>query len=107
MFKTFAASLMDKFRVEKRLFEHLQGQEGMIQYVGWFQHQELDDQGSAVAYFTIVLEEADFDLNSAFRGQAPPNLPSEVEGFWESMVEVASALDSIQRLEKDQILYDM
>lgn len=81
----------------------------MIQYIGWLQHSERDDKGKLVAkYFTIVLELADFDLNWAFRGQASPTQPNEIEGFWVSMLDVAVALDSIHDgVSKDEIDYDL
>lgn len=80
---------------------------GLIQYVGWFQHQEKNDDNSSSWYHTIILEYAETDLYKMFRDKSPPVFPCEMKGFWEGMLEVCQGVQSIHHnLKKDGIQFN-
>jgi len=45
--------------------------------------------------YNILLEYGKYDLDELFDIMSPPVLPNEIESFWESLFEIAKAIDLI------------
>jgi hypothetical protein len=86
----------------------LQGQEGMVQYLADYGHEEPQELSSADdrtpsqfdteamrTTYNILLEFGELDLEEYFWERRPPELPSEVEKFWQSLFEVANTVEGI------------
>ena len=100
--KEFSKGLKDAFDRERRAFEALKDQSGIIQYYGWY-----EVKCGAEHTYNIVLEYADFDLHTAFTNESPPISPSEIKGFWEQMLGLATTLNNIHRLDVDGHQFDL
>ncbi|KAJ9151119.1 Protein kinase domain-containing protein [Pleurostoma richardsiae] len=109
--KRFSRQRYRNFESERDAFRLLGKQHGMIKYIGWFQHEEIDldvDDATTSEFWTIVLEFAEFDLCTLFRETNPPMLPSEIDGFWHGMLDISRALKSIHHdLYQDRIRFDL
>ncbi|KAF4900348.1 Serine/threonine-protein kinase mph1 [Colletotrichum fructicola] len=99
--KQFEYHKYDQFSNETRMLKNLNNQDGMIQYIGWFQSYEPDGEGGFHEYYNILLELAEFDFYTAIREQSPPISFQEIHGFWNTMSDIASALASIHTVTLD------
>lgn len=113
--KTFEQHKMKDYTDEKKAFYGLRHHDGMIRYLGHYQHAELrqtaDSTGVAdlqgqehmtrVDTYNILLEYGVFDLDEIFAQRLPPVFPIEIESFWKALFEVANAIDKIHNLKTD------
>lgn len=88
------------------MFEHLRDKDGMVQYIGWYQGHETDEEGKRREYYNIVLELGDSDLYTAIRKLEPPVSPKEILSFWQAIFGISEALASIYKLQLGGELYD-
>lgn len=94
--------------MEKNAFKLLDNRVGLIQYVGWFEYPEKNDEGSVSEHHTIILEYAETDLYKLFRDKSPPVFPGEIIGFWQGMLDVCQGVQSIHHdLNKDGIPFNV
>ncbi|KAK1579742.1 uncharacterized protein LY79DRAFT_334052 [Colletotrichum navitas] len=77
------------------MFINLANRDGLIQYIGWFESYELDNDRGRELYSNIVLELADFDFYEAIRTISPPISAKEILAFWKTMAEISGTLASI------------
>ncbi|KAI8624162.1 hypothetical protein F5Y19DRAFT_337123 [Xylariaceae sp. FL1651] len=100
--KRFGEKRKEEFEREKDIFNTIDENEGIIQYIGWYSQCEKDpNSGAESKYYNLVLERGDQDLYSAFQKENPPITFLEIQIFWQSMFNVADALASIQILNSD------
>ncbi|KAK7444685.1 hypothetical protein Landi51_08497 [Colletotrichum acutatum] len=103
--KQFEFDKIDHFHNEARMFDHLRDKDGMIQYIGWYQSLETDNEGAQREYHYIILELGDSDLYTAIRTLEPPVSPKEILGFWTAMSGISEALASIYKLKLGGVNY--
>ena len=89
----------------------------MVKYLGDYGHQEAQQtspgsdlngrksEETSVVTHNILLEYGDCDLDEYFAQRLPPVFRTEIESFWQSLAEVADALNGVHNLEdKDGIV---
>ncbi|KAF2114185.1 kinase-like domain-containing protein [Lophiotrema nucula] len=104
--KTFEEGNITYFKDEKKAFDALKSNKGMIQYLGSFGHKEIrppkDPAGgrteTIVPLKHILLEYGEFDLYKIFQYRLPPVIASEIQNFWTSLIEIADALKGIHQI---------
>lgn len=71
----------------------------MVQYLGEYEIDE-DDDGQVTRTYNILLEFGEFDLEEFFAQPShhPPSLNAEIIEFWNSLGNVAKALQRIHNL---------
>ncbi|KAI0206604.1 hypothetical protein F4808DRAFT_466627 [Astrocystis sublimbata] len=95
--KCFNNKRKDEFDAEKKIYNEIGEKDGIVQYIGWYTHCEINsDTHVEETYYNLVLELGAQDLYSAFQKENPPITFSEIQIFWQSMFSVADALASIQ-----------
>lgn len=81
------------YESERTAFYSLREHEGMVKYLGAYQHREIqDDSAPTKQTFNILLEFGDLDLEEYFYERLPPLLGIEVHDFWSKMANVAKAI---------------
>lgn len=96
--KQFPKSKKDVFENEKRVSGAVRGEDGIVQYICWFQSLERQPDDTYVECYNLVLEHGEHDLNTMIYRRAPPVSPQEYRGLWESMLHIACGLKSIHNL---------
>ncbi|KAL9623131.1 MAG: hypothetical protein Q9160_002645 [Pyrenula sp. 1 TL-2023] len=99
--KSYSDSGLSKelFEKETKAFNWLRGQEGMVQYLGQYSHDETKKDGSTLRTHNILLEFGESDLEEYFAEVPPPVRRSEIIDFWKSLFNVAEYLKKIHFLE--------
>lgn len=101
----FSEDDSDKFSKEKAIANCLKTVDGVVRYFTWY--QEGDEETSSSGFsFNLILELCEMDLYVAIHRRAPPVLPSEIRGVWESMLDVAFSLKSFHQLEIENTQFD-
>ena len=95
------------FEKEKKVFKALQNQDGMVQYIGWYESSSRWHPDTHPITYNLVVELADYDLYTAIRKIAPPISSGEIRAFWDAMLGLSNALKSIHKLEIDGVPYDV
>jgi hypothetical protein len=99
------------FKNERDAFKALRKHEGMVRYLGDYEHIERVEtitdgtgrRGSTSgtkmhATYNILLEYGELDLHRYFEECLPPILEGEVADFWKDMFDVADAVKGIHEL---------
>jgi hypothetical protein len=97
--KSYSASNSDIFEWEKMAYIGINGQEGMVQYLGEYTcDEEPGDRASRT--HNILLEYGELDLDEFFADTLhyPPILTTEIIGFWTALFKIADALQKIHNL---------
>ena len=102
---------MSLFENEKNAFLGLRQQEGIVQYLASYSHEEMKPPSSlagssqhgeveqiAMVTHNILLEYGELDLEEFFARRLPPIHQFEVEEFWKALFEVADALEGVHNL---------
>ncbi|KAI9744665.1 MAG: hypothetical protein M1818_002194 [Claussenomyces sp. TS43310] len=90
-------------------FTTLGAQDGMVRYLGGYNHQETDHtmvepdirsvkEERVKSTHNILLEYGDRDLDELFAARLPPVLQDEIEAFWKGLFKVADAIKEIHHL---------
>ncbi|KAI0128203.1 hypothetical protein F4776DRAFT_199282 [Hypoxylon sp. NC0597] len=99
--KSFTQGNSEIFEWEKDAYLALRDKPGMVRFLGEFEIDERDDDGTVVRTYNILLEYGEEDLEEFFASPEnhPPNLNQETIEFWRSLAYVAEALDKIHNLQ--------
>ncbi|KAF2006619.1 hypothetical protein P154DRAFT_615336 [Amniculicola lignicola CBS 123094] len=100
--KTFNEGYFQHYEDEKRAFDGLQDNKGVIRRLGCYSHRELERPTSpdgsvpkGKTTMNILLEYGTYDLRFVFGLRSPPVLPREIVTFWKSLFQVADAVSGI------------
>ena len=112
--KTFEEGNITYFKDEKKAFDALKSNKGMIQYLGSFGHKEArtasDLDGGLMKKVAIMkhilLEYGEFDLYGIFLYRLPPVIAHEIHNFWTSLIEIADALKGIHKIKTKNGIYN-
>ncbi|KAI1081682.1 hypothetical protein F5B20DRAFT_52386 [Whalleya microplaca] len=97
--KRFTQESSDVFDLEKAAYTALRGKAGMIQYLGEYSIDERLENETIQRTSNILLEYGESDLEEFFESKPyPPNLEAERVRFWESIANVAEALEKVHNL---------
>jgi hypothetical protein len=102
--KTFRKGHEEVFWNERNAFYGLQNHQGMVRYIGDYEHRETEQSSPGGTLlpmpttYNILLEWGDHDLRYLFEHDLPPVLETEVEEFWTELIEVADALEGMHNL---------
>ena len=84
---------MSLYESERDAFYSLRKHKGMVQYLGAYEHYDVQEPNSTIKQtFNILLEYGELDLEEYFIDRLPPLLSGEVQGFWSDMTDVAKAI---------------
>ncbi|KAI1453403.1 hypothetical protein F4805DRAFT_377169 [Annulohypoxylon moriforme] len=105
--KTFTQESLEIFEWEREAYLAVQARprlSGMVKFLGEYEIDERHDDGSVVHTWNILLEYGEEDLEEFFASQRnyPPNLNPETIQFWNSLANVAQALDSMHNLDLER-----
>ncbi|KAL8820291.1 MAG: hypothetical protein Q9223_001457 [Gallowayella weberi] len=114
--KSFEEGSVSLYENEKKAFNALRKNNGMVRYLADYTHAERRDtdtegpgrlfgnQGEQVTRntFNLLLEFGEFDLDEFFAQRLPPVLQVEIEEFWSSLFDVADALDGTANLKIEE-----
>ncbi|KAI1209587.1 uncharacterized protein F4807DRAFT_97731 [Annulohypoxylon truncatum] len=104
--KTFTQESLEIFEWERDAYLAVQAKRlpGMVRFLGEYEIDEQLEDGSVCHTWNILLEYGEEDLDEFFasRRNYPPNLNPETLQFWNSLANVAQALDSVHNLELER-----
>ncbi|KAI0888745.1 uncharacterized protein GGS22DRAFT_196622 [Annulohypoxylon maeteangense] len=105
--KTFTQEYHEIFEWEREAYLAVQAKSelsGMVKFLGEYEIDEQLEDGSVQRTWNILLEFGEQDLEEFFASQRnyPPNLNPETIQFWNSLSNVAQALDSMHNLEVER-----
>ncbi|KAK6836324.1 Protein kinase domain-containing protein [Apiospora arundinis] len=104
--KQFSKDDSDKFHKERTMSNSLKNADGIVQYFTWYQEGE-EEQGGSQISLNLVFELGMMDLYTAILTRAPPVLPGEIKGVWESMLDIICVLRSVDRPSIENIDFNM
>ena len=103
--KTFYEGSFRHYDDEKKAFDGLRQNRGVIRRLGCYSHPSLvpsvlgDEMAPQAAErrptMNLLLEWGQYDLRMIFGVQSPPVFPKEILAFWEALFEVADAVSGI------------
>ncbi|OAG42928.1 hypothetical protein AYO21_02879 [Fonsecaea monophora] len=98
--KSYGSENQAMFDWERNAFAGLEDQKGMVRYIGHYSYEE----PPAGLTHNILLEFGELDLDEFFAHEfsSPPVRSPEIISFWESLFQVAEALQRIHNLKIDQ-----
>lgn len=102
--KSYSEEWKDSFYDELKAFRGVQELDGIVQYLGYYGHDEVkEDDSTHMTYlhrtWNIILEYGELDLTEymADGQQHPPVLQREIIQFWRLILNVAGAIDGIHK----------
>ncbi|KAI1410206.1 hypothetical protein F5Y13DRAFT_202335 [Hypoxylon sp. FL1857] len=105
--KTFTQESREIFEWEREAYLAVQAKghrSGMVQFLGEYEIDETLEGGMVFHTWNILLEYGDEDLEEFFASPLnyPPNLNPETVQFWNSLANVAKALDAMHNLDLER-----
>jgi hypothetical protein len=105
--KTFYEGSFNHYYDEKKAFDGLKSNRGVIRRLGCYSHPSLaniagegpqdakDPRTERKPTMNLLLEWGQYDLGMIFAAHSPPVFPKEICTFWEALFEVADAVSGI------------
>jgi len=114
--KTFEEGNAGPYENEKKAFQALRKNDGMVRYLGEYIHKEVHESSTKASTvpeivtpdsqedetrvtYNILLEFGEFDLEEYLHDVLPPVVQTEVEAFWKGLFEVADAVKGVHNLQ--------
>jgi hypothetical protein len=101
--KSYSIHQKNVYEREKLAFMGLSDKPGMVRYFGCYEHRGKDREETK---FNILLEFGKSDLAEYFCDKIPPQLPSEIFGFWKDICMVATSIRTCHQLPHGKALYN-